>query len=145
MIKMTNIAKFFKNKLLLSLSKGYKIKVDKNSYILFKKEDYEILFCLERVFFDLFKNLLFNDDDKEIRVFFRLSLIEKYVKKLPEIKIKIFYDIKRRSKNPVRIKFPNFGYLYYLNYQEITEKIQEKIEDFYINISIKIFMICTLI
>ena len=75
---MINIAKFFKNKLQLSLSKGYKIKVDKNSYILFKKEeDYEILIYLERVFFDLFKNLLFNDDDdddddedKEIRVFF---------------------------------------------------------------------------
>ena len=76
---MINIAKCFKNKLQLSLSKGYKIKVDKNSYILFKKEeDYEILIYLERVFFDLFKNLLFNDDDddddddedKEIRVFF---------------------------------------------------------------------------
>ena len=51
--------------------KGYKIKVDKNSYILFKKEeDYEILIYLERTFFDLFKNLLFNDDDdQEIRVF----------------------------------------------------------------------------
>ena len=52
MIKMINIAKFFKNKLLLSMSKGYKIKVDKNSYILFKKEeDYEILFCLEKSIF----------------------------------------------------------------------------------------------
>ena len=61
---MINIAKFFKNKLLLSLSKGFKIKVDKNSYMLFKKEeDYDILFCLERMFFDLYKNLLFNDDE----------------------------------------------------------------------------------
>ena len=56
---MINIVKIFKNKLLLSLSKGFKIKVDKNSYMLFKKEDYDILFYLERVFFDLYKNLLF--------------------------------------------------------------------------------------
>ena len=87
---------------------------------------------MKEYFFDIFKNLLFNDDydDYQIRVFFRLSLIKKYVKKLPKIKIKIFYD-KNRSKNPFRIKFPNLGYLYYLIYQEITEKIQEKIDDFY--------------
>ena len=49
---MINIARFFKNKFHLSLSKGYKIKVDKNSYILFKEiEHYEILVYLERVFF----------------------------------------------------------------------------------------------
>ena len=66
-----SIAKFFKNKLQFSLSKDYKIKVDKKSYILLKKEeDYEILFYLERLFFDLCKNLLFNDEDKAIRVFF---------------------------------------------------------------------------
>ena len=66
---MERFVKIFKNKLLLSLSKGFKIKVDKNSYMLFKKEDYDILFYLERVFFDLYKNLLFNDDEI-IRVFF---------------------------------------------------------------------------
>ena len=130
---MINIAKFFENKLQLSLSKGYKIKVGKNSYMLFKKEeDYVILIYLERVFYDLFKNLLFNDDDedKEIRVFFRLSLIKKYVKKLPNIEIKIFYD-KNKCKNPTRIKFPNLSYLDYYNYEEIVGIIQEKIEDFY--------------
>ena len=83
---MINIAKFFKNKLHLSLSKGYKIKVDKNSYILFKtEEDYEILFDLERIFFDLFKNILFNDEDKAIRVFFRMTMIN-YLK----LKLKFF-------------------------------------------------------
>ena len=72
---MINIAKFFKNKLLLSLSKGFKIKVDKNSYMLFKKEeDYDILFYLERMFFDLYKNLLFNDD--EIISFFSFIIIK---------------------------------------------------------------------
>ena len=60
---MERVVKIFKNKLLLSLCKGFKIKVDKNSYMLFKKEeDYDILFYLERVFFDLYKNLLFNDE-----------------------------------------------------------------------------------
>ena len=73
---MGRVVKIFKNKLLLSLSKGFKIKVDKNSYMLLKKEeDYDILFYLERVFFYLYKNLLFNDDEI-IRVFFRLSLIK---------------------------------------------------------------------
>ena len=66
---MERVVNIFKNKLLLSLSKGFKIKVDKNSYMLFKKEDYDILFDLERVFFDLYKNLSFNDDEI-IRVFF---------------------------------------------------------------------------
>ena len=38
--------------------------------MLFKKEEvYDILFHLERVFFDLYKNLLFNNDDEIIRVF----------------------------------------------------------------------------
>ena len=58
---MSRVVKIFKNKLLLSLSKGFKIKIDKNNYMLFKKEeDYNILFYLERIFFDLNKNLLFN-------------------------------------------------------------------------------------
>ena len=61
---------------------------------MFEKEHYEILIYLERVFFDLFKNILFiNDDDdehKKIRVFFRTTLIGKYVEKLPNIKIKFF-------------------------------------------------------
>ena len=124
---MINIAKFFKNKLLISLSKGYKIKVDKNSYMLFKKkEDYVNLIYLEKVFFDLFKNLLFNDDeDKEIRVFFRLSLIKKYIKSLSEIKIKILYD-KKKSENPFMIKFPNIGYV---DYSELLDGIWENLED----------------
>ena len=86
--KMERVVKIFQNKLLLSLSKGFKIKVDKNSYMLFKKEDYDILFYLERVFFDLYKNLLFNDEI--IRVFFRLSLTKILLEKLSRIKIKIF-------------------------------------------------------
>ena len=91
---MVNIAKFLKNKLVLFLSKGHKLKVDKKSYLLFEKEEYfDILIYLERVFSDLFKSIIFleldeDDEDfeeyfydkhKEIRVFFRMTLIEKYL------------------------------------------------------------------
>ena len=125
---MINIAKFFKNKLLLSLSKGFKIKVGKNSYMLFKKEeDYDILFYLERVFFDLYKNLLFNDDEI-IRVFFRLSLTKIFLEKLSKIKFKIFYD-KSKYENPFRIKFPKLTYLDYYDYKELDIEIQGKLSD----------------
>ena len=92
---MASIAKSFKNKIHLFLSKGYKIKVDKKSYLLFEKEkDYLILIYLERIFFDLFQNISFTKEDKEIRVFFRMILMEKYLKNLHEIKLKSFYNKK---------------------------------------------------
>ena len=66
--KMVSIVKSFKNKIHLFLST---VKVDKKSYLLFEKEDYLILIYLERIFFDLFKNISFiNDEHKKIRVFF---------------------------------------------------------------------------
>ena len=127
-IKMERVVKIFKNKLLLSLSKGFKIKVDKNSYMSFKtEEDYDILFYLERVFFDLYKNLLFNDDEI-IRVFFRLSLIKILLEKLTRIKFKIFYD-KSKYENPFRIKFPNLSYLDYNYYKEMDNDIQGNLSD----------------
>ena len=95
MIKMISKVNFLKNKIKFFMSKGYRIKVEKNRYILFKKEDYVNLINIERVFFDLFKNLLFkHDEDKNIRLFFRLLLIEKYIKSLSEIKIRILFDEK---------------------------------------------------
>ena len=92
--KMLRVVKTFKNKLLLSPSKDFKIKLDKNNYMLFKKEeDYNILFYLERIFFDLNKNLIHNYDEKdEIKVFFRLSLIRIILENLFEIEVKNFYD-----------------------------------------------------
>ena len=92
--------------------KGYRIEVSENSFILFEnEEDYMNIFCLEKVIFDFINNLLFNKDkDKDkgndVRVYFRLSLIDKYLKSLPKFrKIKIFYD-HRKSENPFEIKFP---------------------------------------
>ena len=93
MIKMISKVNFLKNKIKLFMSNGIRIKVGKNSYILFKKEDYVNLIHIERVFFDLFKNLLLKHDEyKNIRLFFRLSLTEKYIESLSEIKIRILYD-----------------------------------------------------
>ena len=117
---------FLKNKTKLFMSNGYRIKVGKNSYILFKKEeDYVNLIHIERVFFYLFKNLLFKHEDINIRLFFRLLLIEKYIESLSEIKFRILYD-ERKSENPLKIKFPN------ISQTEITElesEIREKMED----------------
>ena len=94
-----------------------------------KSKDYDILFYLERVFFDLYKNLLFNDDVEEIiRVCFRLSLIKILLEKLSEIKFKIFYD-KSKYENPFRIKFPNLSYLDYNDYKEIDIGIQSNLSD----------------
>ena len=72
LIIMVSIVKSFKNKIHLFLSTGYKINVVKKSYLLFEKEeDYLILIYLERIFFDLFKNISFiNDEHKKVRVFF---------------------------------------------------------------------------
>ena len=97
--------------------------------MLFKKEeDYNILFYLERRFFDLNKNLLFNDEKEEIKVFFRLSLIRIILENLFEIEFKIFYD-ERKNENPFRIKLPNLSYLYCNDYKEIDILIQNNLSD----------------
>ena len=86
---------------------GYRIKVSKNSYILFENEqDYLNTFYLEKVVFDFINNLLYNKDiDKEIRIYFRLTLILKYLESLPKCTIiKILYD--SRYENPFETKFP---------------------------------------
>ena len=66
------------------------------------------LFYLEKVVFDFINNLLYNKDkdkDKEIRLYFRLTLIYKYLKSLPKKrKIQIYYNA--RFENPFKIKFP---------------------------------------
>ena len=127
MIKMFSKVNFLKNKIKVFLSTGYRIKVGKNGYILFKKEeDYVNLIHLERVFFDLFKNLLFkHDEDKNIRLFFRLSLLEKYIESLSEFKIRILYD-EKKTENPFKIKFPNISHT---DISKLNYGIREKMED----------------
>ena len=79
MIKMNKKGNFSKDKIKLFVTKGYRIKVDKKSYMFFKKEeDYLNLFFLEKVYFDFYNNL-FSEQDEKIRSYFRMSLIQKYI------------------------------------------------------------------
>ena len=111
------------------MTKGYRIKVGKNSYILFKKEDYLNLFFLEKVYFDFYNNLFFKRDEK-IRSFFRLSLIQKYIESLSQIEIVILCD-RKKTKNPFDIKFPNVGFLGFYDLIDIEDdEICEKMKDF---------------
>ena len=125
MIKMVGNDKFFKNKITFLKMEGYRIKIAENSYILFEKEeDYLNILYLEKVLFDFNNNLLFKQD-KEIRLYFRLSLIEKYIKSLPKFSIKILYD-ESKFENPFKIKFPNICYLdHYDKREDYMEKITE--------------------
>ena len=108
-VKKVNIGdEIFKIKKKFLKLEGYRIEVSENSFILFEnEEDYINIFYLEKVIFDFINNLLNNKEkDKDLRVYFRLSLIEKYLKSLLKFRnIKIFYD-KRKCENPFGIKFP---------------------------------------
>ena len=129
-VKMNSKAIVLKNKEKLFNMKGYRIEVDKDSYILFEKEeDYLKLFYLEKVFFDFYNNLF--SDQEEIRLFFRLILIKKYIKSLSKINITILYN-EKKNVNPFKKKFPNLSCIdCYKNEEEILEKIEnlEKLED----------------
>ena len=120
--KMSRNVKFCKkNKVLINaesstaktliLDNGYKIEVDEKSYLLFEKEEhYLFLVYLERMIFDLFKNIRFQNQEKEIRVFFRFTLIEKCLENLKEILIESFYN-ENESINPFKIRFPHLWYM----------------------------------
>ena len=118
--KMPSTAKSFK-KISSFLNKGYKIEVDEKSYLLFEKEeDYLILVYLERIFFDLFKNISFAKEEKEIRVFFRMTMIQKCLENLQEILFESFYN-KNESKNPFKIRFPHLWYMKNFYYAWVHE------------------------
>ena len=118
--KKSSTAKSFK-KISSFLHKGYIIKVDEKSYLLFEKEEhYLILVYLERIFFDLFKNITFEKEEKEIRVFFRMTLIQKCLENLQEILFGSFYN-KNESKNSFKIKFPHLWYMKNFNYASVHE------------------------
>ena len=60
-----------------------------------------------------------------------MTVIENYVKKLPEIKVKSFndYKYKHRCKNSFEIRFPNLSLLEYFNYSLVYDEILENLED----------------
>ena len=112
-----------KNKEKFMNLKGYRIKVGEDTFILFEKEEiYLVLFCIEKVFFD-FHNDLFNEKEG-IRLFFRLSVLQKYLKSFGEIKINVYYD-ESKYETPLKVKFPNYSCC---DDYERGEEIEDKIE-----------------
>ena len=74
------LAKILKDKIKSFLKKGWFVKIDDNNFLLFEKEEhYFALRTLERILFDLFENIKFEKEEKEIGVSVRLSLIMKYI------------------------------------------------------------------
>ena len=92
-----------------------------------KEEGYLNLFFLEKVYNDFYNNL-FSDRDCEIRSYFRMTLIKKFIESLPQIKIVVFYDYDR-TENPFKVKFPNVGELDMIKPKPIHTEIFEKFED----------------
>ena len=83
----------------LFLKKGYFVKIDDDDFLLFEKEKhYLYMLYLEIMLFDLFENIKFVKEEKEIEVSNRLALIIKFVENinkivllsLVEMKIKMF-------------------------------------------------------
>ena len=110
--------------------KGYRIKVGENGYILFKKEeDYLNLFCLDKAFFEFYNNLFL--DKEGIRLFVRLSLIEKCIESLTKnknkfrIRFKILYD-EYKSENLLEMKFPDMTCV---GHWDIEQKVFDKIKE----------------
>ena len=118
--------------------KGYRIKVGKDTFLLFKNEAFYLqMLYFEKVFFDFHKQL-FNGKEA-ISLIFRLTTLRKYLsyfqKHNGQIKVRVFYD-KRRYENPLKIKFPNLTCcLDPDRREEIEEEIEnlenEQLEDVY--------------
>ena len=81
---------------------------------------------MKEFFFYLFKNLLFkHDEDKNTRLCFRLLSLEKDIKSLSEIKIRILFD-EKKFENPLKIKFPDISQI---DISELESEILKKMED----------------
>ena len=135
--KMPSNVKFYKeNKVLINaesstantfeksliLDNGYKVEVDEKSYLMFEKEDhYLFLVYLESIIFDLFKNIRFGKEEKEIRVFFHFTLLEKCLGNLKKILIESFY-IENESINPFKKRFPYLWYMKKYRYRYKTDE-----------------------
>ena len=90
-------------------SKGYKLKVNKNSYLVFKSKEYfKNIENIERSLFDLVKySLNGEDEDEQNYILMRMLKIEKYLETLPLTEIKI-YELQKDELHKCRleIKFP---------------------------------------
>ena len=79
--------------------------------MLFEKEEhYHVLVYLERVFFDLIKNIKNYGEEREIRILFRMTLLQKCLENLKEIMVASF-SVKNETENPFKIRFPHLWYV----------------------------------
>ena len=94
----------------LFLKKGYCVKID-DDFLLFEKEKhYLYMLYLEIMLFDLFENIKFVKEEKEIEVSNRLALIIKFVENINKIVLLSFHG-GNENKNVYEMKFP---YLWYM-------------------------------
>ena len=121
------LAKILKDKIKSFLKKGWFVKIDDNNFLLFEKEEhYFALRTLERILFDLFENIKFEKEEKEIGVSVRLSLIMKYIKKMRKIMFGSFY-VENENKCPFKIKFPHLWYM--KNFHSLNEHEYNILDD----------------
>ena len=93
---MCGKVKFSKDKIISFIVSGYKVKVDKKSYMFFRKEeDYWNLICLEK---------FYSNEEEQKRSCFFMSLIKKYIETLPRIEIVVFYDDKETENSFTELK-----------------------------------------
>ena len=93
------------------LKKGYFVKIDDDNFLLFEKEKHYLhILYLEIMLFDLFENMKFAKEEKEIGVSDRLALLTKFVENLNKIMLLSFYG-ENENENVYEIKFP---YLWYM-------------------------------
>ena len=91
------------------LKKGYVVKIDDANFLLFEKEKHYLhILYLEIMLFDLFENMKFAKEEKEIKVSDRLALLTKFVENLNKIMLLSFCG---ENENVYEIKFP---YLWYM-------------------------------
>ena len=119
--------KIFKYKVISFIEKGYYIKIDDNNFLSFEKEEHYLnLLYLERILSDLFENIKFEREEKEIKVSVRLALITKFVENTNKIMRLSFYD-ENKNKNVYEMKFP---YLWYMKKFRSLNKHENNILDY---------------
>ena len=132
--KMSSAAKYGERNVKISkyiiklfLKKGNFIKIDDNNFLSFEKEEHYLnLLYLERILSDLFENIKFGREEKEIKVSVCLALITKFVEKTNKIMLLSFYD-ENENKNVYEIKFP---YLWYMKKFRSLNKHENNILDY---------------
>ena len=126
---MCGKVKFSKDKIISFIVSGYKVKVDKKSYMFFRKEeDYLNLICLEKFYSVFYKHLSPNEEEQKRSCFF-MSMIKKYIETLPRIESVVFYDDKE-TENSFIEKFPYVGDLNVVHLiKPMNREIFEKLED----------------